>query len=71
VGTQSEYSSSAAEREQRPLGESPCTAAAISDIDLSNQMEVRLAIDSGGSRAVDWRKPLVSDEALLLAKPNR
>ena len=62
---------SAGEREQCPLARSPCTAAALGDIDLSSQMEVRLAAGSGGSRAGDWRKPLVSKDGVLLAKPHR
>ena len=52
----------------RPI---PRTAAALGDIDLSSQMEVRLAAGSGGSRAGDWRKPLVSEDGVLLAKPHR
>ena len=42
-----------------------------SDIDLSNQVEVRLAAGSGGGCAGDWRKPLAAEDGALLAKPHR
>jgi len=51
--------------------DSPAPPPPRCDIDFPNQMEVCLAAGSGGNRAGDWRKPLVSGYGALLAKPNR
>src|SRR5437763_1004118 len=54
VGARSESSSSTGEREQCPLAQSPCTTAALGDMDVYNQMEGCLAA-GGGGRCGDWR----------------
>ncbi len=71
MGAQPESSSRAGERERCRLAQYRYAAAALGDVDLSNQVDDYLAARSGGSRAHDWRKRLVSEDGVLLAKPHR
>ena len=66
MDAQSESSSSSGQREQCFRGARTCSSTGLDDIDLS-KVEVCPASSSGGSHAGDWRRPLGSEDRVLLA----